>query len=60
MRVSDDWKKTVRLNKLLGMWPPKNWESRAGTLTPIRVAEGPGRHKTMTLPTHEFIRRFLS
>jgi hypothetical protein len=21
--------------------------------------EGPGRHKTMTLPTHEFIRRFL-
>jgi hypothetical protein len=37
MSVSDDWKKTVRLNKLLGMWPPKNWESRAGTLTPIRV-----------------------
>jgi len=22
--------------------------------------EGPGRYKTMTLPTHEFIRRFLS
>ena len=22
--------------------------------------EGPGRYKTMTLPTHEFIRRFLT
>jgi Putative transposase len=23
------------------------------------LSEGPGRYKTMTLPTHEFIRRFL-
>jgi hypothetical protein len=32
MTAADDWKKTVRRNKLLGMWPLENWESPAGTL----------------------------
>ncbi len=37
MTSCDDWKKTIRLNKLLGMWAAEKWESRAGTPRSIRT-----------------------